>query len=137
MGTTELRGVLALAALVVAAACSKKADGPGRLSLKEADAALTSAGFKAGELKDTDPLRFSARKCREGTLEGVETVLCEYGSADAAKLGKSAGEDWVAQATTGAVLINGLTLIAVADRSRADPNGKIIHRLTQAFAQAH
>ena len=134
MATTEFR--LALGLLVLAAACGKKADGPSHLSLKQADAALSSAGFKAGELKDTDPLRFSAQKCQEGTLEGVDTVLCEYGSGDAAKLGKNAGEDWVATATTGAVLINGLTLIAVADRSRADPNGKVIHRLTQAFTLA-
>ena len=51
--------------------------------------------------------------------------------------GRKAGEDWVAQATTGAVLTNGNTLLAVADRSRSDPNGKTIHKITQSYSKTH
>jgi hypothetical protein len=70
-----------------------------------------------------------------GKLEGVDSLVCEYGSLDAVTLGKKAGEDWVGQATTGAVLTNGKTLLAVADRAHADPNGKIIQKITDAYSK--
>jgi hypothetical protein len=122
--------VLALAL----AACSKKAT-EGGVRLQQVNDAFASAGFKLDSFHPLDPGRFHAQRCANGTLDGVEAVVCEFGSAEAVTLGKKAGEDWVAQATTGAVLTNGNTLLAVADRARTDPNGKIIHKITQAYTR--
>jgi hypothetical protein len=35
------------------------------------------------------------------------------------------------------VLANGNTLLLLADRARADPNGQLIHKLTTAYRSAH
>ena len=124
-----------MVALLLAAGCSKK-PAPGGVKLQQINDAFVSAGYKLDSFHATDPTRLSAQKCVEGTLDGVETMVCEYGSTEALALGKKAGEDWIAQATTGAVLTNGATLLCVADRAHADPNGKTIHKLTQAFSHA-
>ena len=118
--------------LLMLGACSKK---PGEVRLKEVNDSLQSAGFKLDSFQPADPGKFSAQKCVQGLLDGVDAIVCEYGSNDAVALGKKAGEDWVAQAATGAVLTNGKTLLVVADRSRADPNGKTIHKITQAYSK--
>ncbi len=116
------------------ASCSKATEGGVRL--KQATSALQSAGWKTDDLKTADPGKLAALKCMQGPLDGVDVMLCEYGSADAVALGTKAGEEWIGQATTGAVLQNGNAILAVADRNRADPNGKTIHKLTQAFTKA-
>jgi hypothetical protein len=121
-------------AIVAAVGCSKKPT-EGGVRLKQVNDAFVSAGFKLDSFQPTDPGRFAAQKCVHGMLDGVDSMVCEYGSADAVTIGKKAGEDWVAQATTGAVLANGNTLLAVADRSRTDPNGKTIHKITQAYTK--
>lgn len=123
-----------LSSLLLLVACSKATEGGVRL--KQATAALQSAGWKTDGLQTVDPGKLAAQKCVQGPLDGVDVMLCEYGSADAVALGKKAGEEWLGQATTGAVLQNGNAILAVADRNRADPNGKTIHKLTQAFTKA-
>ena len=129
--------MIRLALLVLAlSACSKKPT-EGGVRLKQVNDSLQSAGFKVDGFQAADPGRFSAQKCVQGLLEGVDSLLCEFGSADAVTLGKKAGEDWVGQATTGAVLTNGNTFLALADRSRSDPNGKTIHKITQAYTKTH
>jgi hypothetical protein len=116
--------------------CNKKPEGPSQLRLKDATRALEKAGFKTDALQSADPAKFSAQKCVQGQFDGVDTVLCEYGSAEAASQGQNAGEDWAAQATTGLVLINGFSVLAVADRGRADPDGKRIQKIAKAFGDA-
>lgn len=122
--------LVSLALLVVG--CGKKAT-EGGVRLEQVSDAFASAGLKPDSFQPTDPARFSAQKCVAGTVDGVETVVCEYGSPDALALGKKAGEQWASTATTAAVLGNGRTLLAVADRAHVDPNGKTIHKITQAF----
>ena len=119
--------------LLLATACSKPTQGGVRL--KQVNDGFASAGFKLDSFQPTDPGRFSATKCVQGLLEGVDAVVCEYGSAEAVTLAKKAGEDWIAQATTGAVLVNGNTMLLVADRGRVDPNGKMIHKITQTYTK--
>jgi len=126
--------VAILLALVAAAGCSKKAT-EGGVRLEQVSESFNSAGLKADNFTPTDPTRFNATKCVAGRVENIDTVVCEYGSMDALALGKKAGEQWVANATTAAVLGNGRTLLAVADRAHSDPNGKTIHKITQAFTK--
>jgi hypothetical protein len=128
-----------LAALAVATAtatgCSKKPT-EGGVRLEQISEALTAAGLKLDKFQPTDATRFNAQKCVAGSADGVDTVVCEYGSPEALALGKKAGEAWAQGATTAAVLGNGRTLLAVADRAHADPSGKTIHKITQAFSKA-
>jgi len=123
-----------LLALVASIGCSKKPT-EGGVRLEQVSESFNSAGLKSDNFQPTDPSRFNATKCVAGRVEDIDTVVCEYGSMDALALGKKAGEQWVATATTAAVLGNGRTLLAVADRAHTDPNGKTIHKITQAFTK--
>ncbi|MDB4969266.1 MAG: hypothetical protein JWN44_4955 [Myxococcales bacterium] len=123
-----------LASAILVGGCHKKPT-EGGVRLAQVSEAFGAAGLHTDQFQPTDPARFNAQKCVAGTLEGVETVVCEYGSPDALALGKKAGEQWAASATTAAVLGNGRTLLAVADRAHSDPNGKTIHKITQAFSK--
>jgi hypothetical protein len=125
---------LIVVALMATTGCSKKPT-PGGPGLKQVNDAFLAAGFKLDTFQPADPAFFKAQSCTAGLLDGVETVVCDYGAPNGGTLGKKAGEDWVAQATTGAVLANGTTLLALADRAKADPNGKTIKRITQAYQQ--
>lgn len=126
---------LALSLVLLAAiGCSNKPTAGG-VRLEQVSSAFGAAGLRTDGFQPTDPSRFSALKCVTGAIDGVDTVVCEYGSSDALTLGKKAGEQWAAGATTAAVLGNGRTLLAVADRAHADPNGKTIHKITQAFTK--
>lgn len=128
------RVVLAIAALALAGGCSKKPT-EGGVRLEQISDAFHSAGLEVNNFGATDPSGFHATKCVAGRVEMIDTVVCEYGSPDALALGKKAGEQWVGSATTAAVLGNGRTLLAVADRGHVDPNGKAIHKITQAFSK--
>ena len=66
-------------------------------------------------------------------MAALDALLCEYGDETAAGAGRKQAEAWVGSAVTGASLARGRVVLAVADRGRADPNGKTIHKLTQAF----
>jgi hypothetical protein len=132
MRTTTFLLALALAT----AGCGKK-PAPEGVRLPQVNDALLAAGFKLDAFKPIDPGRFAAQTCAAGPLDGIDALVCEYASPDAAALAKKDTEGWVGEAVTGAVLANGRTLLAVADRGRADPNGKTIHRITQAYQRTH
>jgi hypothetical protein len=126
--------VFVLGALALGA-CKKSSGGD--IKLKQINDALIAAGFKLDTFHPADARTFSAQSCAAGTLNGVDAVVCEYSSPQATALGKKAGEDWVAQAMTGTVLANGSTMLALADRGRVDPNGKTIHKISQAYTKTH
>jgi hypothetical protein len=126
--------IVCVLALALGAGCSKKPTAGG-VRLEQISEAFNSAGLKTDNFQPTDPSRFNATKCVAGQVDHIDTVVCEYGSPDALALGKKAGEQWVGNATTAAVLGNGRTLLAVADRAHSDPNGKTIHKITQAFTK--
>ena len=127
---------LGLGGLVAVAAggCAKPAT-PGGARLEQISDAFSAAGLHVTDFAPTDAARFNALRCLAGQIERVDAVVCEYGSPNALALGGKAGERWTGDATTAAVLGNGRTLLAVADRDHADPNGRAIHKITQAFSQ--
>jgi hypothetical protein len=127
---------IAFAGLLVAAlfaffGCSKK----GSASLQAVNDAFIAAGFKLDSFHTTDGKRFGAEHCSAGELGGIDALVCEVTPAEQARA-KEATEEWVAQAPTGVVLTNGATLLALADRSHADPHGRTIHKITQAYQKA-
>lgn len=134
VATIATVAAIATGALGSLGGCSGKSDG--KLRLAGARSALEKADVKADAWKTTDATKLAAQKCEQAQPGGVDAILCEYGSAEAVALGKKAGDEWVGQAVTGVVLVNGNTVLALADRNRADPNGKTIHKLSQAFQKA-
>jgi hypothetical protein len=117
---------------LLAAACSSKPT-PGGIKLEQVTKALDSAGIKTAPLEETSPARYSALKCVTGLLDNLETLVCEYGSREAVVAGHKAAEQWAGTATTAIVLDNGLTVLACADRNRADPNGKQLNKIATAY----
>jgi hypothetical protein len=71
-------------------------------------------------------------KCQAGKVSGVETTLCEFDNAEAAKQAEPAGLAQVGD-TTGAALAQGKYLLVLADRGRTDPNGKKIRDIASSF----
>lgn len=68
------------------------------------------------------------KDCQTGTVESVEVLLCNFASPAEAKAAEDPGLTWVGQAT-GASQAHGAALVVLADRRKADPNGKTINRL--------
>jgi hypothetical protein len=125
---------IALGFTLALGACSKKPT-EGGVRLQQVSDAFESAGLKIGGFAQADASRFAAQHCVAGQLEGVDTVVCEYGSPAEVAAGKQAAEAWAGNATTAAVLGNGRTVLAIADRAHVDPHGKTIHKITQAYSK--
>jgi hypothetical protein len=95
-------------------------------------AALVGAWKTAGLiLTDVKSSTAFGKDCKAGTVNKVEVVVCDLGSADEAKKAEAAGLAWVGN-TTGAAWVSGSMVIAVADRKQADVNGKTINRLMKS-----
>ena len=69
-----------------------------------------------------------AKDCQTGTVESVEVLLCNFASPAEAKAAEEPGLAWVGT-VTGASQAHGAALVVVADRKKADPNGRMINRL--------
>jgi hypothetical protein len=117
--------VFALLALAVAA-CGKGGDtkpaGP-------RDAVI--AAWKADKLTPsamTPATVAFGKDCQGGTVEGIDTLVCSFGSPAEAKAAEDQGLSWIGS-VTGASQAHGSALIVLADRKKADPNGRMINRL--------
>jgi len=126
---------LVVAALVVGCGKSEDATGSAAASAKEAEdsgprADLIDAWKKAGlNPSGFAPAKAQAGKdCRTGTVNNVEVLVCVFASPTEAKAAEDAGLAWVGE-TTGAAQAHGSLLIAVADRKKTDPNGKMINQM--------
>jgi len=116
---------IALLSILFAAACGNS--GPaGDFTNAWKLAGLDPQGFNSVDAKNL------GGKCQAGKVSGVDTTLCEYETADAAKQAEAAGLAQVGD-TTGASLAQGKYLLVLADRGRADPNGKKIRDIAAAF----
>lgn len=114
----------ALLALLVIAACHKGKTGPSsRDGVVEAwkkggltPSALTTAQTDVG------------KDCASGTVNKLDVLVCTFPSDKEAKAAEDAGLKWIGD-TTGASRAQGDELIVVADRHKADPNGKTINQI--------
>lgn len=125
---------VALALAVMLGACSKaeqgqaegKAEGPSELVSKWTKAGLTVSALTEDKSGAIGPA------CKRGTVSGVDVVHCTFPGEAEAKAAEAKALLWVAEAT-GAALVTGKELLAVADRRNADPSGRTINALTKAF----
>jgi hypothetical protein len=93
-------------------------------------AGLAPEGFAA-----LQPVPYGASYCEEGRVQSIDTVVCEYRDQDALAKGQAGLMDqWGREGGhTGVAYHSKLTMIAIVDRARHDPNGKIIHQAIDAF----
>lgn len=66
--------------------------------------------------------------CASGTVNKIDVLVCTFKSEKEAKDAEDKGLTWVGD-NTGASKAQGEMLIVVADRKKADPNGKVINQL--------
>lgn len=69
-----------------------------------------------------------AKDCQGGTVENLDVLVCNFPTADEAKAAEPQGETWIGPAT-GMSQAHGAALVVIADRKKADPNGRTINRL--------
>jgi hypothetical protein len=66
--------------------------------------------------------------CAAGMVGSLDVMLCNFPSAAAAQAAEEPGRGWVGM-TTGTAVAKGNVLVAIADRKKADPSGKLINQL--------
>lgn len=117
---TALLALLALALF----GCSKESKGP--TSRDGVVAAWKKGGFEPSELK---PAKTDVGSdCATGTVNKLDVLVCTFASEADAKAAEDKGLAWVGD-TTGVAKALGEMLIVVADRKKADVNGKVMNQL--------
>ncbi len=77
---------------------------------------------------------WDAVACVSGTRSGLEILVCRYGTEAAALEAKKKLSGFLSGAQSGVVTRTGTSMMAIADKSKADPKGYEIARLVEAFA---
>jgi hypothetical protein len=126
-----MRAALIPLALALVGACSKDgAKGPS--SRDGVVAAWKKGGLEPSELKVAKTE--VGKDCAAGTVGKLDVLVCTFPSEADAKAAEDNGLQWVGD-TTGASKALGEMLVVVADRKKADPNGKLINQLITLPAQ--
>jgi hypothetical protein len=120
-----MQKLLFAASVLALAACGKGAD----KAATPRDAVLDA--WKAGTIAPSGMTAATvtfAKDCQSGTVENLDLLLCNFATPDEAKAAEPQGEVWIAKAT-GSSQAHGAALIVLADRRKADPNGRTINKL--------
>jgi hypothetical protein len=99
------------------------------------ESAWRTAGLAPEGFAPLQPVPYGASYCEEGRVQSIDTMVCEYHDQDALAKGQAGlMEQWGREGGhTGVAYHQKLTMIAVVDRARHDPNGKIIHQVIETF----
>jgi len=141
--------VLAIGAVSVAGACSKKVSGGAAAPAGAAaaqhvdgtphpDAAIRAwqgAGLGPEGFAPVTPVPYGASYCEQGRVQTIDALVCEYRDQDTLSRGKGQMLDqWGKEGVnTGVAFQTKLTLLGVLDRGRRDPNGKVTSQVIDAF----
>jgi len=118
---------LALAAALVATGCSKASDSGQPVGPR--DAVLGAWKAEKIELTGLAPATVAfAKDCKAGTVQSVDVLLCSFPTPAEAKAAEEPALGWIG-AATGAAQARGAALVVLADRKKADPNGRLINKL--------
>jgi hypothetical protein len=118
-----MRHTLVLVVVLALAACGKSKTGDQAASGSGSTDQNAPSGSGA-----KDAVLDAWKKGSAGTVNKLEVVVCNFATSDAAKQAETAGLQWVGD-TTGSSQAKGTLVIAVADRHKADPNGKTINQI--------
>lgn len=97
--------------------------------------AWRSAGLAPEGFAPLQPVPYGASYCEEGRVQSIDTLICEYRDQDSLAKGQvGLMSQWGREGGhTGVAYHQKLTLVAAVDRARSDPNGKVIHKVIDAF----
>jgi len=126
--------ILAMVAVaVLATACEKDGkESPAAGGASAVVEAWKKAGLTVGALDTVDAATYGAAECKGGQVSGVDTVLCTFKTADEAKAAEAKGLETVGE-VTGTAIAQGTVLLVIADRRKADPEGRTINQMTKLF----
>ncbi|HZJ64637.1 MAG TPA: hypothetical protein VFD36_14060 [Kofleriaceae bacterium] len=127
MAARTIGVAVAVVAVVALVACSKSGAFDKSGSARDAVVEAWKADKLAPSALTAAQVAFG-KDCQSGTIEGIDVLLCNFASADEARAAEDGGLAWVGQAT-GASQAHGAALVVLADRKKADPNGRTINRL--------
>ena len=117
--------VLIAVLAAAAAACGKGGDKPA--GPREAVIAAWKADKLTPSAMTPAKVAFGV-DCQTGTVESIDALVCSFASPAEAKAAEDPGLSWIGS-VTGASQAHGSALIVLADRKKADPNGRMINRL--------
>ena len=84
-------------------------------------AGLTPSAFAAAKVD-------VGKDCQAGTVDKLDVLLCVFPTEAEAKAAEETGLAWVGD-TTGMSHAKGAILVVIADRKKADPNGRTINKM--------
>jgi hypothetical protein len=122
----HMAAIAGLAALA-GSACSKADDAARAAGPRDA----VLAAWKAERLEPagmTPATVAFAKDCQSGAIASVDVLVCNFASPAEAKAAEDPALTWIGS-TTGAAQARGSALIVLADRKKADPNGRMINKL--------
>ncbi len=92
-------------------------------------------GFDTKTVVNIEADAWMAGACSRGMVAGLDVLLCEYTSDETLAAGEEKMmADWADESlATGAVVRTSRTLLAIADRDKADVGGRTISRLAKTF----
>lgn len=92
-------------------------------------------GFDTEAVMSLEPDVWSAGACSRGLVSGLEVLLCEFAADESLAAGEEKiMSDWGAESVpTGAVVRTSRTILAISDRTKADPQGRTLARLAKVF----
>ena len=96
--------------------------------------AWKQSGLMPSVFSSLDDENLKPGKCQQGKVDGVSVVLCEYADAAAAHAAHKAGLDRVGE-NTGLALAGSKYLLIASDPDRADPSGRKINAIAEAFRE--
>jgi hypothetical protein len=94
--------------------------------------AWKKAGLTVTALTSADGTAYGSKECKAGQVNGVDVVLCSYADATAAKGAEAKGFEQVGE-NTGTALSHDGRMLVIADRRKADPEGRTIDQATKLF----
>jgi hypothetical protein len=137
-GVRSLVATLVLAAAVGGIACKRRPHVEGTVATETITKAWTADGFDSTAVVNVEAEPWSAGACYQGIVSGVDVLVCEYPSDEALAAGEQRiNAVWDDESVATAAIVHtaqpSRTILAVADRANADPNGRTLSRLIKLF----
>ena len=128
-------GLAVLAVAAVTALGCRHSHVAGTASTETVLDALKDIALDVAVARDVSPDGWSADHCVAGPVAGLEILVCEYETEQALAQGeKDVQHEWdTVNVDTAVVLHEGRTMLAISDRAKKDPGGKIIVHMLNAF----
>lgn len=129
---------LTLVAALGGIGCKRRPHVAGTVGAEAVTKAWTAEGFDTTGVVNVEADPWAAGACSQGTVSGVDVLICEYENDESLSSGEQKiNAGWDEESVPTAVLVRttqpSRTILAMADRSKADPNGRTIARLAASF----